>query len=259
MNGLSTNSSSNDGFSGSACRSWRGPLVEAVFGELAGQRLREFEAHLAGCDRCQAQLASFENTTAKVREIMPPRPLADQLDIWRRLGPQLDAIDASQQARHRGLRLGYPAAAALAAALLMLGLGLGLFVRAPIESPISPSVSHPTSSPEMEFARFLERSTPLLLAIANRQVGESVTVSYDTGAERRLAENLAKDAATLADALEDLEFRRQADLLRDLEVVFLQLANLPEEQYRHGIEMVQATLESRALIFQLSVEEMRRL
>ncbi len=248
-----------------ACRKWRDPLVEAVFGELTGQRRRDFETHLAACEGCRAQLAAFEKTTTQVRAAMPPRPGDGELDLWRRLSPELDTIDSARQVRSRGLRLGYPAAAALAAALLMLGLGLGLFVRAPIEVATSPAVAgHRTTAAEVGFARFLERSTPLLLAVANRQVGgtasaNTATVSYDTATERRLAERLAGDAATLADDLEDQGFERQADLLRDLEVVFLQLSNLPEQQYRHGLAMVQATLESRALLFQLSVEEMRRL
>ncbi len=262
-------------YSKDACRIWRGPLVEAVFGELTDPMRSDFETHLASCERCQAQLASFESTTKTFADAMPPRRRVDDSDLWRRLGPALDAIDThrqSQQARHPGLRLGYPAAAALAAALLMLGLGLGLFVRAPVDVTTSPrsasdqttasqltTASDQTIDAEMGFARLLERSTPLLLGVANRQLGGTTTVNYDTAAERRRAEHLAEEAAALADDLEDQGFRRQADLLRDLEVVFLQLANLPEQQYRHGLAMVQATLESRALLFQLNVEAMRRL
>ena len=246
-----------------ACRKWRDHLVEAVCGELAGQRRRELETHLESCSRCRAQLAGFERATARVAAALPPRPRPGAIDLWPRIAAALDEEDrrrSSPASQPRPLVLGYGAAAAFAGALLLLGLGLGVWLRAPAPVPApGPDIAGADNHPEAGFARFLERSTPLLLAVANRRLGGPEAASFDAAAERRLAESLAKEALDLAAALEDAGLRRQAALLRELEIVFLQLSNLPEPQYRHGLAMVQATLESRALLFQLSVEEMRRL
>ncbi|MEM7350615.1 MAG: zf-HC2 domain-containing protein [Acidobacteriota bacterium] len=251
-----------------ACRGWRDHLVEAVYGELQGDRRRALDEHLRHCPACRAQLAAFRDTIERVADATPARPQAGTIDLWPRIDATLDAIDRTPALRprevRRGLRLGYPAAAALAAALLLLGLGLGVFLRAPVDAPHSQHVAEVdegsgSGDPELEFARFLERSTPLLLAVANRQLGGPETVRFDLTAERRVAEHLAQEATSLAATLEGTGLRRQADLLRDLKVVFLQLANLPPDQYHHGLAVVQATLDHRALLFQLSVEEMRRL
>ena len=240
----------------SACRSWRDHLVEAVFGELEGERRRDFEAHLETCPACRSELEGFEATTARIAEAMPPRPRTGDVDLWHRIAPELDAPE--RPPRPRGLVLGYGAAAALATVLLAVGLGLGFWLKTPTTSP-APIAAVEDSASDVELARFLERSTPLLLAVANRRFGGAELASFDPAVERRLAERLAADAGELALKLDDTGRRRQADLLRDLEVVFLQLANLPEREYRHGIEMVQSTIEDRALLFQLSVEEMRHL
>lgn len=240
-----------------SCRKWRGHLVESVYGELEGPRREDFEAHLASCRRCAAALADLEATAARVDEALPPRPRPGELDVWSRILPELDAADRPPE--RRGLVLGYPAAAALAAVILALGVGLGTLL-VPPPRPDAPAVAQaPGDDAGAEFAHYLERATPLLLAVANRESGGTETASFDPAAERRLAERLAAEAARLAPTLSDRGRRRQAALVADLEVVFLQIANLPEPEYRHGIALVQATIESRALLFQLSVEEMRRL
>ena len=248
-----------------ACRRWRDHLIEAVAGELTAAKRADLDRHLATCPRCSAQLAGFEATAERFAAALPNPRSAGGIDTWRHIAPEIEAIDRRRRTTRRGgpglggLRLDYPAAASSAAGLLLLGLALGFLVRAPDGSPKPSPVGAQQVEVELGFARFLERSTPLLLAIANRRVGGAELASFDPAAERLLADRLAVEAADLAAELDEQGLRRQADLLSDLEVVFLQLANLPEQQYSNGLAMVQATLESRALLFQLSVEEMRRL
>lgn len=237
----------------SACRKWRGQLVEAVYGELDGARRAAFEQHLADCAGCAEELATLEATAARVAEALPPRP---HVDAWSRLRPALDALD--QAPRPARLRLSYAAAAVLAAALVVLGVGLGALLRPPVP-PLTPdaAVARSGADVDAELGRYLERATPLLLAIANR--GGAGEASYDPAVERRLAARLAADAADLRRDLEGRGRRRSAALVSELELVFLQISNLPEGEYVRGVEMVRATIDDRALLFQLSVEEMRRL
>lgn len=232
----------------SACRKWRGRLVEAVYGELDGARRDDLEDHLATCSRCAAELVTLETTAARVDAVLPPRP---RIDAWSRLRP---ALDAPGEAPPR-LRLAYPTAVALAALLLVLGAGLGVLLRPPSPAPAPAAAA--SMDVEAELGRYLERATPLLLAIANR--ASAGTASFDAGTERRLAARLAADAEALRVELEESGRRRRAALVGDLEVVFLQIANLPETEYAGGIEMVRTMIDDRALLFQLSVEEMRRL
>ena len=255
-----------------SCRRWRDHLMEALCDELTPERRAQLDAHLASCPGCVAELAGLRATASAVDGALPPRPQAAELDVWSRIRPEMDELDRRPAARR--LVLAYPAAASLAAALLALGLGLGWLI--PPSSPVpvaespgsdgtpSPVLTQPAEDRgdrhgDTDLVRFLERATPLLLAVANRRAGSTEVASFDPAAERRLAERLAADAERLARELETGGLRRQAGLVADLRVVFLQMANLPRREYRRGIEMVQATIESRALLFQLSVEEMRHL
>ena len=248
-----------------SCREWREHLIEAVYGELTPVRRQELDAHLASCPGCAAELERLRATARRVDEALPPRPRGAELDLWNRVRPEIGSLDrpgsapARNPASTRRLVLGYPAAALMAAALLVVGLGLGLVLRpsSPIPIAETPDVSRDRND-ETELVRYLERATPLLLAVANRTEA-SAEAGFDADAERRLAERLAADAEHLARELESDGLRRQARLVTELRVVFQQMANLPRREYRHGIEVVQATIESRALLFQLSVEEMRHL
>lgn len=255
--------------SGRSCRRWRDHLVEAICDELTRERRAELDAHLASCQGCAVELERLQATASFVDGALPPRPQGAELDVWNRIQPELDRIDRPVPRR---LVLAYPAAASLAAILVALGLGLGVLMRPQAPVPVAErgaerksstsgqAVENPGGSPgEVDFVRYLERATPLLLAVANRQVGSSGLASFDPAAERRMAERLATDAEGLASRLEAEGHRRQASLVAELGAVFLQMANLPGREYRRGIEMVQATIESRALLFQLSVEEMRHL
>lgn len=246
----------------SSCRKWRHHLVEAIYDELEGERRASLEPHLASCPRCADELERLSATADHIAEALPPRPQAGELDVWNRIAPRLDAIDHPERPGYffgPRLTLGYPTAAALAVLLLAMGLSLGLFLRTPAPHPTTPFIAE-VDTAGVEFARYLQRSTPLLLAITNRRIGGSLAeAGFDGAAERQLAERLAIEATEISTRLEEQDRPRQAALLSDLAIVFLQIANLPEQEYRHGIEMVQATIESRALLFQLSVEEMRRL
>ncbi len=242
-----------------SCRRWRNHLVEAVCGELTEERRVELDSHLTSGPGCSAELDGLQATADYVDGALPTRPRGQDLDVWTRLRPELDKLDRPAPGR---LVLAYPAAASLAAALLVLGLGLGTLIRpsGPAEGDISSADLRPAATPgDAELTRYLERATPLLLAVANRQISNTDVASFDPAAERRLAEHLASEAEGLNQRLESEGRRRQADLIANLRIVFLQMANLPQREYRRGIEMVQATIESRALLFQLSVEEMRHL
>ncbi|MCG8460363.1 MAG: zf-HC2 domain-containing protein [Holophagales bacterium] len=253
---------------GTSCRRWRGALVEMLWDELDPRRREELQAHLAGCAGCTTELEELRSTLRQVEAAQPPRPKAGEIDLWHSIAPRLDG---SRPARRR-LVLAYPAAAALAAALMLLGSGLGLWwgSRAPGASVhqgeatnvaghgMLPAAAPDRDSASVAYARFLERATPLLLAVANREVGGGELASFDPATERRLAERLAGEAAELTTRLAIEGSDREARLIADLGAVFLQMANLPPRQYRSGIAVVQAAIEQRALLFQLTAESLRR-
>jgi putative zinc finger protein len=112
------------------CREWRESLGAYALGQLEGNERVALEAHLEGCARCRAELASLEPVVRMLPHADPvhfetaPQPPAD-------LGQRIAAVIASErqrvQKRRRrvfgGFALGGAATALAAAALAIFVLG----------------------------------------------------------------------------------------------------------------------------------------
>lgn len=115
------------------CREWRESLGAYALGQLEGNERAALEAHLEGCARCRAELASLEPVTRMLPHADParfesaPQPPAD-------LGARIAAViegerQRAQKRRRRrlfgGFALGGATAALAAAALAIFVLGGG--------------------------------------------------------------------------------------------------------------------------------------
>ncbi len=247
------------------CEPWQELFGEALYGELSAEQRQSFDRHLATCPDCAREYEQLEVTVELLRrEPLAPEPAA--LDrVWDRLAPQLDQEDRTEAWRWRRSRARILQGLA-AAAVLLAALGLALWQSWPVpEAPVrvveSPSVLAPDPNRELRNAydRYLGRATPLILAIANRDPSPPSLEGFDLDAERHLARQLAAEAQRLSERLEEgSRLGREQDLLAELEVVFLQIANLYRRQYSDGIDLLRSGLDQRSILFQLSVEEMRR-
>jgi Putative zinc-finger len=241
-----------------ACPRYQDQLADGAYGTLDAGARRRFEAHLAGCPGCAAELRELRETVELLRREAPPRPSPGQLDgVWERLAPRLEATTPAPPGKvlsfPRRSWLALAAAAAMAAAVLGWTL-LGPRAQRP-GFDVPPEIAAAEVTLDDELGRYYARATPLLLSLSNRDPSRP---AVDAGAERRAAQRLASEAGRLRGDLEAARRGRQLNLVNDLEIVFLQLANLREGEYRKGIELLQATLDQRAILFQLSVEELRR-
>ena len=243
-----------------ACRRWRRDLVDTAHSAAGSSANPRFAAHLSQCTGCSAELAAQRALLAQLPRMLPDRP--HNLQAWQQVGPRLAAPPA-----RGGLALGYPIAAMLAIVLLFAGGLLGELLRGGAgPAPVTPPIARTGPTPGVPLAtdrylKFLEQSAPLLLAITNRETGTlaSHRVGFEPQREQRAADQLAAEANALSAALLAAGREQQAALVGELELVFLQIANLSDRSGRAGLELVQATIADRALLFQLTVEELRHL
>ncbi len=249
-----------------ACKQWQGPLSDAAHGATPSDDSlqTDFLAHLSGCVGCQQELASQTAFLSSLE--LPLRPSAGELNGWRKIGPKI------HPAARKRVVLGFPAAASLGLAILITGIGIGrLMIAQPaapeqrppalIASAPQPATVNESITPQDNYVEFLENAAPMLLAITNRNNPALVSVRFDGSGPRepQAAASLAADANALAGELESQKRDREAALVRELELVFLQIANLPNPPNASGLRLLQAAIEDRALLFQLSVEELRNL
>lgn len=78
---------------------WSERLQDWLDGELAPSEQAEFDAHLASCEHCRAQLEALQSLDAALRTAAPPVALDSSFDA--NLFSQIDAIDEAQRAAAR--------------------------------------------------------------------------------------------------------------------------------------------------------------
>lgn len=249
----------------SRCAHWQELFGEALYGDLTAESRQKLDQHLASCPECAREYRQLEATVELLRrEPLAPEPAAlDQ--VWERLAPQLDQQDRAEAWRWRRSR-SWILQGLAAAAVLLTALGVALWQHWPAtQAPAHLVESQPLHAPDRNlelraaYDQYLDRATPLILAIANRDPNPPSLEGFDLDAERQLARRLADDAQRLSERLEEgSRLGREQDLLAELEVVFLQISNLYRRQYSDGIELLRSGLDQRSILFQLSVEEIRR-
>lgn len=246
-----------------SCRRYRPLLVDAAVGEPDPTSAGRLDRHLAACRPCAAALDDLRAALALADAAGVREPSAAALDrVWERLAPRLDtAADGGRLVPFptRSWRI-----AALAAAGVVLVLGLAIELR----RPTSPAASRPPGGTGerpaatllgRDIAAFLDRSTPLLLSVANRDVERDAAAGIlEPAAERAAARRLADEAATLLERLDRAGGDGEQELVASLERLFLQLANLPDRQYPEGVAVVRAAVERDAILFQLTAGELLR-
>jgi hypothetical protein len=101
---------------------------------------------------------------------------------------------------------------------------------------------------------YLERSKVLLLGIVNSSSAEPAS---GLEKEQQVSRLLVSEAAELKDRLSDADEQRMKQLITDLEVILLQIANLEEEKGFPAVEIVRSGVERRGILLKINLEQMR--
>jgi hypothetical protein len=246
------------------CRRWRRRFPEALWSEERQPRDAALAVHLDSCAGCAAEYAEM---AATLRLLTAPPATAPRFEhLWTRLAVDLDRVDREgREGRRWPERLRRPAAtrwvpvstALAAAALFALGLLAGRALWRPQPAPPAPEIAARVAALEARLDRYLDRATPILLAISNRSPEEAGSGVVGMAEERALALELAVEAAALRQELRGRRPGRGGALVNDLERIFLQVANLPEGEYAEGMALVRSTLERESILLDLSLQRLR--
>jgi hypothetical protein len=243
----------------------RRDLVEYIQGELAADRTPEIEQHLADCPRCREECTLLR----KVLRLMPApsEPPSDRQDgeYWNAFARRVDARLAGQQRRParfgvvfdilreylwprwRPILVSAAAGAALATVIL-------LWLRTGSERPpVVPGVrdvSVMQTAHREELNDYFERSRILLIGIANIPAEEGDKV--DLSVERNAARDLVHTARYLEQKPID---SRSRELIRELERVLIELANLEERADVPDVDVIRAGMQQQNLLFRIRMAE----
>ena len=144
-------------------------------------------------------------------------------------------------------------------AVLLVGLGVVLGRNVFNEGTTTPMQLNQIeglqpASAEVDAWDYIDRSKVLLLGIVNAEDPAIMNLEH----KQAIAGTLVEQAPGLQKALSEADQARLAQLVGDLEVLLLQIANLEAQYDAPGIELVQHGVERQGILLKISLEEMRR-
>lgn len=231
-------------------------FIDALENSLSPEQQVYFSQHLKECPDCTREFASLQavyQQTANPRRQEPDASFWN--DYWLKLHRRLlETGQLKKQSRwelrlpvETWLKIGLAAAAVI---VFIVGLYTGkLSFRL---RDITPEPVNQLATIQQSAQSYLERSKLLVLGFANLVTDRDPYVP-NFAQQKVMSRQLLAESAELRTELSPSEQKRLLNLIDDLEVVLLQIANLDSTYDTNMIEMIQQGLERKSLLLKLSV------
>jgi hypothetical protein len=251
-------------------------FTEGLYGELSPELQKELTGHIASCASCSREYQALKETLAIMdgRRIPEPRE-AFEAGLWNRINAQLGTRETG--ARATGDRAPIPgrkvatrpaampawAYGIAATILLAVGFYLGKTYFGTHQPEIVQRSSPPALAPLPESedsatsqaVAYLQRSKNLLIGLANLDAEHRATI--DLKHNQEVSRELIEQADVLTVSLNKPSQQQVRQLIMDLEVILVQLANIEVKPGVPAIEMVQKGIDQKSILLKINLEEMR--
>lgn len=249
------------------CKNVQKNLSEYLEKRLPDSQQIKFERHLKSCANCSAELAAFKMIVAEASSL----ERAETPDsLWARIESELEVKDAPFAKRISGafielrkkvnnvFRFPVPAiqmAGVLAILLIGIFLGRNFFPIRENET-LQPKDIEQTELKliSQRTEHYLEKSAILFLGIVNAEAPQEENSDWST--EKRVAQNLVKEAVFLKGGLSRTRNERVKQLVEELELILLEIANLEEEQDVENIELIKSGIDRKGLLLKIHLHDL---
>jgi len=238
----------------------------ALYDELTADEKKEFDGHIAACPTCAAEFKQLQETL----DIMDRRK-RDEPDeaYWSGYWQQLSTkLGEPVKPRAKVFKLfpesiRVPAWAYGVAAMLLVFFGVYLgrnyFTPHDIVSTPAPGTQPLTAAaPDTlndQALAYLERSRNLLIGLVNQDPDSRSSVALVR--QQQVSRQLIDQAGFLKVALNKPDQQLMRQLILDLEIILLQLANVEVKPGVPAIELVKKGVGQKSILLKINLEEMR--
>lgn len=253
----------------------------AFFGELSVREKSFLDSHLEQCPACRAEL---EQNNLLLQGIAGKRTGEPEPGFWdnytanlhqrMRAEGHLETNKATGRLKHGGPRFHFmPMWARQGAAALILvvvGIFIGRYAFTPRTVPargtgeIAPNHAMLTAGTSKEqkillrTGKFFDRSRVILLAIDNFDPETESAGAINLAYQKKLSRDLLKQAYILKQDLSETKQRRLQELISELEVILLQIANIDEASELETLELIKDGAYIRGLLYKIRINDLRR-
>ncbi len=257
----------------SECEKYKDMIVDALYGELSLEEKLVLEKHLKECALCRQEFEELTATMDTMSRRIRPEPEKEFFDgYWDRLAERMDKERAVHTAkdkwwdflipRRKGLFPRWIFQAVVSVLLVVVGIYLGRTVftagqRTDQKDMLAQTVSRSDSQINVSQRAYdyIQRSKLIVLAISNFDFEKQDPYALDLPYQQQISRELVQEAGWLKEELSGRRHHRLQELIADLEVILLQIANLESESDLSTIELVQDGVKSRGILFKIHLAD----
>jgi hypothetical protein len=255
------------------CQISRERMIEAYYGELDGNARTAFERHLADCPACGREYDALRETLGIMDKRERPDPGPEFWDgYWDRLSRRVVWESTDARERRPSLVAGlvklvarwprWSLQAAGAAALLLIGVLIGSRLIGPsgrggtAVASVRPAGSG--SAAVVQAGNFIERSKVLLLGLVNYDPSTEDAYALDLDGKKAVSRRLLAEAPAIRRELDGPGERRMRELVSELEMILVQIANLESGQDLEGVELIKQGVDRQGLFLRIDLDRLAR-
>ncbi|UCH94174.1 MAG: zf-HC2 domain-containing protein [Candidatus Aminicenantes bacterium] len=263
------------------CKQSKDLFDEALCKELNKEQKLFLENHLRECPKCRSE---FQEANAmlnfmKKRVRQEPEP-AFWDGYWERLRDRMEKenlVHARSEKKRKtffqffqflNFSPRWVVQAAAAVVLVVIGIFIGREIFPPSSTagpgkqidqpPVFTSRFEPGTELFQRTHNFIERSKVILLAMVNFDPKTEDAYVLNLPYQQRISRELVQQASGLKNQLSNLQQRQLRELITDLEVILLQVANLESGSDISAIELVKNGVKIRGVLFKIQLTDIRQ-
>lgn len=252
------------------CKEHRKMFDKAISGELSPEEFEKLNSHFDNCENCAKEYEALENTLSFMMNRERPEEAGDFLDgLWAKIEPELKAKTKSGFNFNKlwlnflesvNIFFNHKYQLAAGMAILIIGIFIGKYFVTPSAQPVQETESIETAHVEnvalqARADRYIDRSKVLLLGLMNFDPAEDVE-AINLPRQKKISDELILEAADLKNQLNKPSQKQLKELVADLEVILLQIANLETEYDLSGIELVKNGVDRRGIFLKINIRKM---
>ncbi len=244
-------------------------LYDDIIGDITPELHTEIGLHLQSCEKCRRAYDGIVRTLSLVRppEVLPSEERSSE--FWETFAARVDrSLDTPaghpipspaglKQDIHGLLSLRWQTAAAIASACALVAGAFLLFRTVPpgpatVPPPAGPVAAVPGTPVNEDVSRYFRKSQTLLVGLENKKPVPGNRLDID--AEREASRSLALEARLLKH--QDLD-PKSAQLVGDLERIFIELANTDSHSDPRDMELIRGGIRQENLLFKVRMAQAR--
>src|SRR5271169_5405953 len=245
----------------------RAMFVDVLYNQLPEIDAVRFEEHCKDCAECRSEITKLRETLRVMNFRERSEPDSQFWNrYWEELQPNLDRKDQKRPIKFFGVKqfsnVPIPSWAYGIAAVVLIAVGIFLGRVYMNVVPLSNTHQEPagviaSSSEDSVTAlahAYLQRSKNLLIGMINTSDEHSLPVDF--AAQQQVSRDLIEKATYLKTVLKDPDQRRLLQLVKDLEVILLQLANTEIKPGVPVVELVKTGVDQKSILLKINLQEM---